>query len=66
MLLPIHPTKSCFLAFGSKGKIKQAVKKEMENRPLVYDNFTIKSKTEEKWLGDILSDRGLDKSVKEQ
>ena len=32
-------------------------------RPLVYDSFQMQSKSEERWLGDYLSDQGLSKSV---
>jgi hypothetical protein len=29
----------------------------------IYDNFSVTGKSEEKWLGDILSDGGLEKSA---
>ena len=29
----------------------------------MYDDFTVESKSEEKWLGDMLSNQGLGKSV---
>ena len=61
-LLKIHPIKSCFLVFG-KNRTKDAINQSIAQRPLVYDNFKVQSKSEEKWLGDYLSDKGLEKSV---
>ena len=60
--MKIHPTKSCFLLFG-EDKTKADIKSEISNQPLVYDDFTVESKSEEKWLGDMLSNQGLQKSV---
>ena len=62
-LLEIHPTKSCFLVFSPNKKIGESMGQEVMERPLVYDNFEIKRKSEEKWLGDILCERGLAESA---
>ena len=61
-LLNIHPTKSCYLLFGNN-KTKKRIENEIAERPLIYDNFAVTGKTQEKWLGDILSDGGLEKSA---
>ena len=61
--LEIHPIKSCFLLFAGKGKTRDSIKEEISRRPLVYDDYIVQSKNEEKWLRDILSDQGLEKSV---
>ena len=62
-VLEIHPIKSFFLLFVGKGKTRDSIKEEISRRPLVYDDFILQSTNEEKWLGDILSDQGLKKSV---
>ena len=62
-LLEIHPTKSCFLVFSPNKKIGESMGQEVMERPLVYDNFEMKRKSEEKWLGDILCERGLAESA---
>ena len=62
-LLEIHPTKSCFMVFAPKNATRDLIRQEIANRPLVYDRIARKSKSEEKWLGDMLSDQGLDRSV---
>ena len=61
-LLHIHPKKSCFLVFG-RGKTKKMIENEISMRPLSYDNFSVNGKSQEKWLGDILADGGLEKSA---
>ena len=62
-LLEIHPTKSCFMVFAPNNGTQDLIRQEIANRPIIYDRFEMKSKSEEKWLGDMLCDRGLDKSV---
>ena len=62
-LLEIHPKKSCFMVFAPNNGTRDLIRQEIANRPLIYDRFEMKSKSEEKWLGDMLCDRGLDKSV---
>ena len=43
--------------------MRNQIQSEIAERPLTYDNFTVTRKNEEKWLGDILSNGGLDKSI---
>ena len=43
--------------------MKNRIQREISNHPLTYDNFTVAAKSEEKWLGDILSSGGLERSV---
>jgi hypothetical protein len=50
------------LFFGNN-KTKKLIENEIAERPLIYDNFAVTRKTQEKWLGDILSDGGLEKSA---
>ena len=49
-LLKIHPIKSCFLLFGINNKTKDMISQEIERRPLVYDDFTVKRKSEESFI----------------
>ena len=43
--------------------MKNRIQREISDRPLTYDKFTVAGKQEEKWLGDILSGGGLERSV---
>lgn len=51
------------MLFSNDKKIKNQIENEINQRPLIYDNFNMKQSSEEKWLGDMLSDAGLSKSV---
>ena len=62
-LLEIHPTKSCYLLFANNSKMRNRIQSEIADRPLTYDTFTVTGKSEEKWLGDILSNGGQEKSI---
>ena len=62
-LLEIHPLKSCYLLFTNNKKVRDKIDKEISDSPLLYDNFKVKSKNEEKWLGDMFSNQGLETSV---
>ena len=55
--------KSCFMLFQMTRKSKPKLKTKINQRPLIYDNFNMKQSSEEKWLGDMVSDAGLSKSV---
>ena len=61
-LLQIHPTKSCFLLFKNN-KMQTAIENEIKQQPLNCDDFTARKSSKDKWLGDMLSDGGLIKSV---
>ena len=62
-LLEIHPTKSCFILFSNDNKMRSKIENEINQQPLIYDDFTVNKSSGEKWLGDMLSDAGLMKSV---
>ena len=50
------------MVFGNS-KTKKIIEKEISARQLIYDNFSVSGKSQEKWLGDILADCGLEKSA---
>ena len=62
--LQIHPVKSGFLAIGPK-QFKEEVTKETEEDPIMFGDIPLKEKKQEKYLGDILDERGLAASVEE-
>ena len=45
--LEMHPDKTGILIFGDKGSIR----KEVEQKPIMFNNFETKSKSSDKWLG---------------
>ena len=47
------------MLFSNDKKIKSQIENEINQRPLIYDNFNMKQSSEDKWLGDMLSDAGL-------
>ena len=61
--LEAHPDKTGFILF--KGNRKDVVKKEkeLELNPLVFSSFTMKRRTEDKYLGQILHEDGLSASA---
>ena len=50
------------MVFGNS-KTKKMIVNEISARPLIYDDFSLNGKSQEKWLGDILADGGLEKSA---
>ena len=61
-LLEMHPEKTFFMASGSKEQIKE-IADEIFIKPLMFGNFEMKKKPMEKWLGELISDEGVDKSI---
>ena len=61
-LLEFHPDKTVHLVMGNDEKTK-LIKNDIEKNPLLVDNFTMKGKISEKWLGDIIHEGGLSESV---
>jgi hypothetical protein len=43
--------------------MKNRIQREILDRPLTYDKFTVVGKSEVKWFGNILSGGGLERSV---
>ena len=61
--LTCHPTKTCYLVFGSD-KYKEQVKKELEQEPLTFGDFQVRQKESDVYLGDELTAaRGLEAST---
>ena len=56
--LSLNRDKSVFLIIGSK-KDNQEATNQLKNSPLLCGEFETKRKTEYKWLGQILSSKGL-------
>ena len=61
-LLRCHPTKTCYLIFGSKS-YKKKVKEELEDCPLMFGNFIMIEKESDVYLGDVIHSGGLAASV---
>ena len=58
--LTCHPTKTCYLVYGSK-RCKEQVKKELAQEPLVFGDFQVRPKESDVYLGDTLAAaRGLE------
>ena len=55
--LEIHPDKSCYLLTAGKENYRK-IQEEIDKNPLTYDNFVIKKKLQQKWLGDIIHEDG--------
>ena len=62
--LEIHPDKSGFLAIGSKD-FKEEVSKKTKEEPIMFGNIPLKEKKQEKYLEDIIDERGLASSTEE-
>ena len=60
--LSCHPTKTCYLVFGSR-QYKEQVKKELDQEPLMFGDFEVKAKESDVYLGDTLTAGGLEASV---
>ena len=60
-LLQCHPSKTCFVLFGSKEYEKQ-IREDMKLCPLKFGEFLMKEKDQDVYLGDVLSSNGLSPS----
>jgi hypothetical protein len=61
-LLRCHPTKTCYLVYGSKS-YKKRVREELEIAPLKFGDFKMLEKESDIYLGDVLHSGGLAASV---
>ena len=61
-LLTYHKDKSVYMVYGSK-KYRQNVEEEVEDNPLTLGDIQLRKKNQQKYLGDILDERGLSASV---
>ena len=61
-LLRCHPTKTCYLVYGSKS-YKKRVREELEIAPLKFGDFKMLEKESDIYLGDVLHSGGLSASV---
>ena len=57
-LLTFHESKSVYMVYGSN-KYKMEVEQQIQECPLTLGDITLKQKSQQKYLGDILDDRGL-------
>ena len=62
MSLEIHPSKSCYLIYGSS-KFKQQIEQKMRDDPIMFCDIQLQRKTVVNYLGDELSEGGLAASV---
>ena len=60
--LEAHPTKSCYLVFGSES-FKAKAEQECKERPVMLGEIEMKEKKSESYLGDVLSSEGLRASI---
>ena len=60
--LEAHPSKSCYLIFGSD-KFKAKAQHECAEKPVMLGRIIMKEKKCEAYLGDILSSEGLRESI---
>ena len=60
--LKYHAKKSCFLVFGSEN-FQAKVRIEVKEEPVMLGGKVLEEKSEEKYLGDMLSNEGLAASV---
>ena len=60
--LQFHPKKSCFLVYGPEN-FKARIHQEAEEEPVKLGEYKQLEKTEEKYLGDVFSSKGLSASI---
>ena len=60
--LEAHPDKTCFIVCGSRN-YKNKVAKDLEQNPLVFEDFPVKQKICDRYLGQMLHGLGLDESA---
>jgi hypothetical protein len=60
--LEAHPDKICFIVVGSR-KYKEKVKRDLQDRPLMFGDFLVKKHESDKYLGQILHGGGLGMSA---
>ena len=60
--LEAHPTKSCYLIFGSE-QFKAKAKHECAEKPVMLGKIQMKEKQSEFYLGDVLCSEGLTASI---
>ena len=60
--LDAHEEKTGYIIFGSS-KYKKQVKQDLEEMPLFFGSFQVEEKIQDKYLGQILHQDGLAKSV---
>jgi hypothetical protein len=61
-LLDLHEDKSCFILIGNK-EVTEEISKELKLCPLTLYGKMMKEKTSEKYLGDLIHEGGVSKSV---
>ena len=61
-MLSFHKSKSIYLVYGSK-KYHKEVEEQVNETPMTLGDIHLKKKEQQKYLGDILDERGLEASV---
>ena len=60
--LKCHPDKTVLISIGTS-KFREDMKKEIEQNPIMFGDFQVKSKEEDVYLDDVISARGLEASI---
>ena len=60
--LECHPTKTTFIIIGTK-RYRKKVEEELKSCPIVFGSFECKPKSQDLYLGDVISAEGLEASV---
>ena len=60
--LDCHPTKTTYIVIGTE-KYKRDIEVQIQRSPVVFGGFQCKPKQEDKYLGDMISSKGLEASV---
>ena len=60
--LEAHPDKTCFIVCGSRN-YKNKVARDLEETALVFEEFPVKQKICDRYLGEMLHGGGLDESA---
>ena len=60
--LECHRTKMTFLTIGTK-KYRKKIEEELQSCPIIFGNFECKPKSQDLYLGDMISADGLEASV---
>ena len=57
-----HPDKTCFIICGSK-QFKEKAEKDLKMHPLIFDNFPLKQRVSDKYLGQVMHSGGVEYSA---
>ena len=60
--LEVHPDKTCHIVIGNEKSVKDTAE-QIDQNPIVYDNFTVNRVKESKYLGDLIHHGGNSSSI---